>query len=73
MTVLHLGDGGEILFSYETPVVAHVRTAAGAWEYIRVDRYYSRTTSGHVSKYLNGAKARAVTPEIMQMILEEAR
>lgn len=64
MTLRQLGSnmtllvfpGKEIFFSYETPV--------GAWTfdrgYIVSTTWYSRTTSKHITKWLDGKRATAV-------------
>ena len=48
-TLLALPSGSEIFYSYDTPVAAQV-----AGELYRTNEYYSRTTSKHITQYLNG-------------------
>lgn len=51
MTLLIVGDY-EILFSYETPVAAlHVGYYPGL---LVTEKYWSRTTSRHINKWLDG-------------------
>ncbi len=52
-TELHLGSGVVVFFSYETPVAAHV---AGTG-FVRTSTHFSTTTSRHINKWLDGAKA----------------
>ena len=71
--VLTLKDGTRVLYSYDTPVAADVtcsKWAATAREFLRADQFYSRTTSGHVSRFLNGADARKVAPEVIAALVE---
>lgn len=42
-----------VLFSYETPVAAHVRDEG----YYRTELYWSNTTSRHINKWLDGRTA----------------
>jgi hypothetical protein len=53
---LTLNDGTVILFSYQTPVAACLATGG----FIRTQRKWSRTTSKHISQWLQGATARPV-------------
>lgn len=46
-----------ILFSYSTPVAACMNDGSG---FVRTAEHYSVTTSRHINKWLNGAKARTV-------------
>jgi len=63
-TVLRYNTGTEILYSYETPVAAFVATGpkeSGAGEWIKSEKFFSRTTSKHVGKFIpKGVKAAAV-------------
>ena len=64
MTTLTLNDGTEILFSYETPVAGFGRVAEGQCGncFFRTDEKFSKTTTRHINKYLEGANA-AVVPQ----------
>lgn len=55
-TILDLGDAGEVLFSYETPV-AGIHPRMG---FVRCTQFYSPTTSKHVNAYLSGVSAQGV-------------
>lgn len=46
-----------ILFSYSTPVAACMEDGSG---FIRTSKRWSVTTSKHINKWLDGAKAREV-------------
>jgi hypothetical protein len=46
-TVIELGDGIEVLFSYSTPVAAFVPGIG----YVRTAKHYSVTTSRHINAY----------------------
>ena len=63
MTEVERADGTRILYSYETPCAAYIPRGfgelAGGW--IKTDKFFSRTTAGHVTKWLApGARARIV-------------
>lgn len=61
-TVLELGDSGEVLFSYETPVAG--RHPRMGW--VRCTQFYSPTTTKHVNAYLgeNGkVEAQGMPPQ----------
>lgn len=49
-------DGANILFSYNTPVAAHI---AGRG-YVKTKTHYSATTSRHINKWLGGVDAEVV-------------
>ena len=42
-------DGTEVFFSYDTPVAGYSPELG----YIRTNKYYSKTTSRHINKYLD--------------------
>ena len=48
MTLLIKEDGTEILFSYQTPVAAHLPDGG----FIRTSEWYSQTTTRHINKWL---------------------
>jgi hypothetical protein len=68
MTVCTFADGTQVLYSYETPCAVH---AGGS--YIQTDKYFSRTTSGHISKWLAGAHASVVKHDEIIKIAEGGR
>ena len=55
-TVVGIGEN-EILYSYTTPVAALVPGQG----YLRTNKYYSKTTSGHINKWLVGVLASVVS------------
>ena len=61
MTQLVYGSN-VILFSYETPVAAFTEHS----KYVRTNKKYSATTTKHINKWLNGAKAELVEQETIQ-------
>lgn len=56
MTELHLPNGNVVLFSYSTPVAACIRGEG----YVRTEQYFSKTTSCHIGKWLDGVNAKTV-------------
>ena len=66
-TVIKLSEEVTVLFSYTTPVAAHVSGRG----YIRTDRHYSRTTSTHIGKWLDGAKAQTFPHEEFEKLVGE--
>lgn len=54
-TELSIGDN-TVLFSYSTPVAAHVPPEG----YLRTDRTFSKTTSRHINTWLGGMVAKVV-------------
>lgn len=52
MTELEL-DNRTILFSYKTPVAALINEN-GNWHQYKTDKFWSRTTSRHINKWLAG-------------------
>ena len=63
-TLLALPSGSEIFYSYDTPVAAQV-----AGELYKTKEYYSRTTSKHITQYLNGRYAHLVDQSFIYEIL----
>ena len=63
-TLLTLSSGSEIFYSYNTPVAAQV-----AGELYRTNEYYSKTTSKHITQYLNGRKAEAVPQSMIDQLV----
>lgn len=51
-TEISLNDNMTVLFSYKTPVAANI-----GGQLYRTDCRWSVTTSKHINKWLNGAKA----------------
>ena len=63
-TILALSSGSEIFYSYETPVAAKV-----SGEFYRTEEYYSRTTSKHITQYLNGRYAHQVEQSFINQLV----
>jgi len=51
MNLIRLNNGTQVLFSYRTPVAAHVPGEG----FFRTNHNWSRTTSKHINKWLRGA------------------
>lgn len=53
MTVLYLKNGTHVLFSYSTPVAAYFPTTNdGLKGYYRTSKFFSKTTSSHINKWM---------------------
>lgn len=88
MTELELADGRRVLFSYETPVAAflpseisgqmcgldHEGDGHECGEYVKSDKFFSRTTTSHVSKWLgeNKETARTIKHDTLLLIVKGA-
>jgi hypothetical protein len=57
-TAIEFNDGSAVLFSYATPVAAFLPGTG----YVRTDKAWSRTTSKHITLWLDGANA-AIRPQ----------
>lgn len=78
--VLTLKDGTRVLFSYDTPVAAEVPAGwlpdhRGGFTvklggYLKSAAFHSRTTSGHVARFLAGQSARAVDQAVLNSLVE---
>jgi hypothetical protein len=66
MTELQLGYNTFVLFSYETPVAA-------CWEgvWFKTEEWYSKTTTKHVNKWLEGIKAQTKPQEFFNSLIGE--
>ena len=58
-TQLNLNDGTQVFFSYRTPVAAKLPN----YDYIRTATKWSRTTTRHINKWLEGVTAKVVKQE----------
>lgn len=65
-TVLTLNSNIQVFFSYRTAVAAYVSGVG----FFRTNERYSVTTSRHINKYLNGAKATSVDQAIIDRIAQ---
>ena len=63
-TILALPSGSEIFYSYDTPVACKV-----SGEFYKTNEYYSRTTSKHITQYLNGRNAEEVEQSFINQIV----
>ena len=63
-SLLTLASGSEFFYSYNTPVAAKV-----SGDLYRTKEYYSRTTSKHITQYLNGRKAEEVEQSFINQIV----
>ena len=64
-TLLVLPSGSEAFFSYETPVAFQMHSG----EIYKTKEYYSRTTSKHITQYLNGREAEAVSQSFINQLV----
>jgi len=64
-TLLVLPSGAEAFFSYETPVAFQMHSG----ELYKTKEYYSRTTSKHITQYLNGRDAEAVPQSFINQLV----
>ncbi len=71
MSVLNYENGVLVLFSYETPVAAIVHRNGDGFEYIKSEKFISKTTSNHVKKWLKGHEARVVPHAEIEKLLED--
>ncbi len=65
MIELRASDDVTVLFSYETPVAAHV---AGIG-YLVTDTHYSQTTTKHIKRWLGGAKFATVQQDTIDALV----
>ena len=63
-SLLTLASGSEIFYSYNTPVACKV-----SGEFYKTNEYYSRTTSKHITQYLNGRYAHSVDQNFINQIV----
>ncbi len=69
MNELVLGNRS-ILISYQTPVALHIEGTG----YIVTEKKWSRTTSKHINKFLNGDKPYKIEPqEYFDNLLNEVK
>lgn len=58
MTELVLNDGTQVLFSYQTPVACYIYDKAhGHHVFYKTSYKWSKTTSRHINKWLDGVQA----------------
>ena len=66
ITQLNTPNGAVILFSYETPVAAQLATGG----FVRTATNYSKTTTKHINKWLDGRKAEVVEQAVINALVE---
>ena len=64
-TLLALPSGSEAFFSYDTPVAFQMHSG----EIFKTEEYYSRTTSKHITQYLNGREAETVPQSFINQLV----
>ena len=64
-TLLALPSGTEVFYSYETPVACLMSDD----ELFITEEYYSRTTSKHITQYVNGREAEKVPQSFINQIV----
>ena len=64
-TLLVLPSGSEAFFSYDTPVAYQMHSG----ELFKTEEYYSRTTSKHITQYLNGREAETVSQSFINQLV----
>ena len=62
-TEVSINDGTQIFFSYRTPVAAYLPSKG----YVRTERFWSKTTSRHINKWLQGVNN---VSEVSQAVLD---
>ena len=65
-TVVELNNGGEVFYSYDTPVAGR----SADYEYFRTEDYYSKTTSRHINNYLEGVNAMVISQQLIDKLAE---
>ena len=63
--LLTLKNGVQVFLSYETPVAARLEN----FEYVRTNQSWSRTTSKHITQWLEGVKAKTVEQSFLDNLL----
>ena len=64
-TVVEYNNGSEVFFSYDTPVAARLQD----YEYLSTQDFYSKTTTRHINKYLDGVNAKKVTQQTINNLV----
>ena len=57
---------GQVLFSYKTPVAAYTPSMG----YIKTATKWSRTTTRHINKWLEGVTATVVNQDVLDNLVE---
>ena len=69
MTEIEFPNGATVLFSYKTPVAAQLPDGF----FVRTDKRWSVTTSRHIKKWLNGARATEVPQSDLDGMTDSGR
>jgi len=64
MTEIKTNNNDYVLFSYSTPVAGYDKQGA-----FKTDVWYSRTTTRHINKYLDGVVAREVEQDYINSLI----
>ena len=64
MTEIKTNNNDYVLFSYSTPVAGYDKQGA-----FKTDVWYSRTTTKHINKYLDGRNARVVEQDYINSLI----
>jgi len=64
-TVINLSDGTEVFFSYSTPVAAKLQDG----DYVKTSEHFSRTTSRHITKWLEGVNAEEKSQDFFNTLI----
>ena len=64
-TLLTLSSGSQVFYSYNTPVA--IQHSSG--RLFQTMEHYSRTTSKHISQFLNGRKAEMVEQSFINQFI----
>ena len=67
--VLWYDNGVQVLVSYTTPVAAYVPYGDGSG-YLRTESYYSKTTTRHINKWLEGVNTESVNQSVLDKLIE---
>ena len=65
-TELSFNNGTSLFFSYETPVAAQLPN----FEYIKTATKWSKTTTRHINKWLDGVTAKEVKQDVLNNLVK---
>ena len=72
MTEVKIGDK-KVLFSYETPVACYNPGLIRTNPYFKTNKFWSKTTTKHINKWLNGQVAVEIPQEELDNLLNEVK
>lgn len=67
--IVSLDDGRQVCFSYGVPVAAYLPKAPTGPTYVKTDRKYSSTTSGHANRFCQGSTSVVPDSVLRKLIL----